>query len=199
MNNWMKLPSSTTSSSCSKKRTPKVKLQLNQPTYSRIFILISQIFTYTGNWPAYQSYTRYNPYSEPSEPGIVGLNNLGNTCFMNSSLQCLSNTPPLVNFFLTGKFKDDLNRSNPLGMKGELAEEYCSLLKELWSGAQRATYPRNFKYKLEHFAPQFSGYQQHDSQELLGFLLDGLHEDLNRVLKKPYIETKDGAGRPDEV
>ena len=37
------------------------------------------------------------------------------------------------------------------------------------------------------FAPQFSGYQQHDSQELLTFLLDGLHEDLNRIKKKPYI------------
>ena len=41
------------------------------------------------------------------------------------------------------------------------------------------------------FAPQFSGYQQHDSQELLTFLLDGLHEDLNRIKKKPYIEMTD--------
>lgn len=35
-------------------------------------------------------------------------------------------------------------------------------------------------------------------QELLAFLLDGLHEDLNRVKKKPYIEAKDSDGRPDE-
>lgn len=34
-------------------------------------------------------------------------------------------------------------------------------------------------------APQFSGSDQHDSQEFLTFLLDGLHEDLNRVLHKP--------------
>ena len=34
-------------------------------------------------------------------------------------------------------------------------------------------------------------------QELLAFLLDGLHEDLNRVKKKPYVEVKDGDGRPD--
>ena len=38
------------------------------------------------------------------------------------------------------------------------------------------------------FAPQFSGYQQQDSHELLAFLLDGLHEDLNLVLKKPYVD-----------
>ena len=42
-------------------------------------------------------------------------------------------------------------------------------------------------------------YQQHDSQELLTFLLDGLHEDLNRVKKKPYIELKDSDDRPDEA
>lgn len=40
--------------------------------------------------------------------------------------------------------------------------------------------PRGFKSQLAQFAPQFSGYQQHDSQEFLAFLLDGLHEDINR-------------------
>ncbi|KAH0738015.1 hypothetical protein KY290_036720 [Solanum tuberosum] len=58
--------------------------------------------------------------------------------------------------------------------------------------------PRPFKAKLARFAPQFSGYNQHDSQELLAFLLDGLHEDLNRVKHKPYIKSKDADGRPDE-
>ena len=59
--------------------------------------------------------------------------------------------------------------------------------------------PRNFKTSVGRFAPQFSGYQQHDSSELLTFLLDGLHEDLNRIKKKPYIEMKDSDDRPDEV
>ena len=36
------------------------------------------------------------------------------------------------------------------------------------------------------------------TQELLAFLLDGLHEDLNRVKKKPYIEAKDADDRPDD-
>ena len=35
-------------------------------------------------------------------------------------------------------------------------------------------------------------------QELLAFLLDGLHEDLNRVKHKPYIKSRDADGRPDE-
>lgn len=49
------------------------------------------------------------------------------------------------------------------------------------------------------FAPQFSGYNQHDAQELMAFLLDGLHEDLNRIRKKPYIEMKEEDGLSDEV
>lgn len=59
--------------------------------------------------------------------------------------------------------------------------------------------PRAFKQTVGTCAPQFSGYQQHDSQELLAFLLDGLHEDLNRVRQKPYIEEPDASGRPDAV
>lgn len=48
-------------------------------------------------------------------------------------------------------------------------------------------------------APQFAGGGQHDSQELLEWLLDGLHEDLNRVMEKPYSELKDSDGRADGV
>lgn len=50
----------------------------------------------------------------------------------------------------------------------------------------------------QFIADRSVGYQQHDSQELLAFLLDGLHEDLNRVKKKPYAEMKEADGRPDE-
>lgn len=52
--------------------------------------------------------------------------------------------------------------------------------------------PRGFKHQLATFAPQFAGYSQQDSQELLAFLLDGLHEDLNRIRNKPYIEVVSG-------
>lgn len=48
-------------------------------------------------------------------------------------------------------------------------------------------------------ASQFTGYAQHDAQEFMAFLLDGLHEDLNRIQNKPYTETVDSDGRLDEV
>lgn len=129
--------------------------------------------------------------------GLTGLQNLGNTCFMNSALQCLAHTPKLVDYFL-GDYKREINHDNPLGMKGEIASGFGDLLKKLWAPGASPVAPRTFKVKLSHFAPQFSGFNQHDSQEVLAFLLDGLHEDLNRVKDKPYVEAKDGDDRPDE-
>eukprot|EP01084_Bolivina_argentea_P013555 25449_1 len=135
----------------------------------------------------------------PSTAGCVGLVNLGNTCFMNSILQCVSNTPHLRTFFTSGQYKPDINRTNPLGMKGELANEFAKLVSDVWSGNYKVIAPRSLKHKLSKFAPQFSGWQQHDSQEFLAFLLDGLHEDLNLVKSKPYTEKIESNGRPDSV
>lgn len=158
--------------------------------------------TEDGKWPELprrnSGYSGYYNSGGPVNPGTVGMINLGNTCFMNSSLQCLSKAQPLTKYFVDEKYKADVNTDNPLGMQGEIAEEYANLVKQLWSGEYSAIAPRDFKSKLERFAPQFVGYQQHDSQELLGFLLDGLHEDLNRVKKKPYREIPEAKGRPEE-
>ncbi|CAI5531070.1 unnamed protein product [Closterium sp. Naga37s-1] len=129
--------------------------------------------------------------------GLTGLVNLGNTCFMNSALQCLVHTVPLVEYFMADYMRE-INRSNPLGMEGEMATAFGELLRKLWAPGRDPVAPRAFKARLSRFAPQFSGYNQHDSQELLAFLLDGLHEDLNRVMRKPYIEAKDADGRADE-
>eukprot|EP01130_Rhizamoeba_saxonica_P013198 TRINITY_DN5603_c0_g1_i5.p1 TRINITY_DN5603_c0_g1~~TRINITY_DN5603_c0_g1_i5.p1 ORF type:complete len:776 (+),score=171.35 TRINITY_DN5603_c0_g1_i5:425-2752(+) len=144
--------------------------------------------------------SRYQPSSRTRaniERGVCGLSNLGNTCFMNSALQCLSNSGPLTEYFLAGKHKDEINKENPLGMGGKMAIGYSNLLKKMWKGNTSSVAPSDFKWVVGRFAPQFSGYRQHDSQELLAFLLDGLHEDLNLVLNKPYVEKIDSDGTDD--
>ena len=121
------------------------------------------------------------------------------SCFMNSILQSMAHAPILTTYFLSSAYLKEINRTNPLGWNGRIAEEYGSLLQQYWSNRYNVVAPRAFKQALGEFQPRFSGYQQHDSQELLSFLLDGLHEDLNRVMKKPATQGVESGGREDEV
>uniref|UniRef100_A0AAQ4RUR0 Ubiquitin carboxyl-terminal hydrolase n=1 Tax=Gasterosteus aculeatus aculeatus TaxID=481459 RepID=A0AAQ4RUR0_GASAC len=153
------------------------------------------------SWPEEMSFiansSKMDRHKVPTEKGATGLSNLGNTCFMNSSIQCVSNTKPLTEYFSSGRHLYELNRTNPIGMRGHMAKCYGDLVMELWSGTQKNIAPLKLRWTIAKYAPRFNGFQQQDSQELLAFLLDGLHEDLNRVHEKPYVELKDSDGRPD--
>ena len=94
---------------------------------------------------------------------------------------------------------------NPMGSKGQLALAFANILRDVWQGEMQCLTPLPFRVcnpdaaalvmcllliqrTMCTYAKQFSGSEQHDSQEFLSVLLDGLHEDLNRVLQKPNIE-----------
>lgn len=111
----------------------------------------------------------------PPVVGAVGLQNLGNTCFMNSILQCLSNTECLTQIFLSDAHVSQINKTNVLGHGGKLAQVYAKLIKDMWNDGYTKIVPREFKTTIGEFQPQFAGYDQQDSQELMAFLLDGLH------------------------
>lgn len=140
-----------------------------------------------------------NDGEEPCCPrGITGIYNMGNTCYMNSAIQCLSNTRLLTDYFIDGKHKDDIKRIK--GSKGTVALEYGNVIEELWSGKKRNIAPVKLREAISSNAGGlFAERCQHDCQEFLAILLDLLHEDLNRVAKKPYVELTDSDGRDDSI
>lgn len=154
--------------------------------------LVIEIKPIEGNshWPSnYFAYNKLEPAS-----GITGLVNLGNTCYMNSALQCLVHIPQLRDYFLYDGYEDEINEDNPLGYHGYVARAFSDLVQKLFQNRLSITQrnsafpPSMFKSTVGHFNSMFSGYMQQDSQEFLAFLLDSLHEDLNRIMKKEYIE-----------
>ena len=132
-----------------------------------------------------------------SKPSLTGLCNLGNSCFMNSVLQCLSNTQLVRDYFVNGRHLADINKSNPLGFKGELAKSFSFLIRKLWSGEYEYYAPKKLRSVIASRSSHFGDNEQHDAHEFMSYLLDGLHEDLNRIRDKPQTSSVESDDRPD--
>ena len=132
--------------------------------------------------------------------GLRGLANLGNTCYMNTAVQCLARVTSLTQYFLTRAFETDISRGNPLGSEGVLARAYANLLSNLHEGGEKVVVPHEFRRVMVKLEPQFSGFSQHDCQEFLSFLIDRLHEDVNKVgANKPQTPQIEGTSSSDDL
>ena len=129
--------------------------------------------------------------------GLTGLHNLGNTCYMNASLQALVHTRLLRDYFLLNFYANDINVRNKHGYRGKLAHVYAKLVHDIWNCRKGAISPKYFYDVVSKVKDQFSGHDQQDAIEFLDFLIDGLSEDLCHITDKPYIVQPDSDDRPD--
>ena len=108
-------------------------------------------------------------------PNLVGLQNIGATCYMNATLQALSNTNSLTEYFL------DKTKFSPNNQNKKLTSEYYKVLSNLWSETKKnGDYaPYDFKQALSEENTLFAGIQANDSKDLINFLLERFHIELN--------------------
>ena len=134
---------------------------------------------------------KINDESKYKNCTLVGLANLGNTCFINSTLQCLFNTKDLSFYFLHNNYKKEINLQNKQGYSGKIAEAFANLLKKIKNSNASKINPIDFLRTFFTNNKSLSLRNQQDAQEFLSILLDCLHEDLNRITNKPYFELEE--------
>ena len=119
--------------------------------------------------------------SKFKEPPLIGLSNIGVTCYMNATLQCLSNINLLTGFFLSNK-KKFLNI--PFNSQDKpISKAYSDVLYHLWNPNEPNKYysPNYFKDVISSKNKLFQGIQANDSKDLLLFLYENIHKELNEL------------------
>ena len=123
-----------------------------------------------------------NPYK------LVGLNNIGAACFMNATLQCLSQTKELTKYFLDKNNEEKIINNN-IAIKNknnfQLSPVFLELIKRLWDrNGPESISPINFMNTIENMNPLFKKGQAGDSKDFIIFILEQLHKELKKSVKK---------------
>ena len=109
----------------------------------------------------------------------TGLTNFGVTCYMNSTLQCLSATLPLANFFLDDYLYKQNLQKNWKGSSGIMPEIFANVIRSLWKGDVDMIKPTTFRNFCGRMNREWVIDRQQDAKEFFDYLVDCLHEDLN--------------------
>ena len=114
--------------------------------------------------------------------GLTGIKNLGNTCYMNSAIHCLSHTPELTKYFITDKYLEDFDDEK---IEHHTVKEWVRLLNGIWKDNCIIS-PNSFTKIMNAMsirigsASIYGSFEQHDFQEYLQFLIDIMHTALSR-------------------
>jgi len=121
-----------------------------------------------------------------SSPTLIGLNNIGATCFMNSTLQCLSQTKELTSYFLNEKNKKRIinnNIANNNKNDYQLSPVYYELLEKLWEiDREKSFSPNTFMNTVNNMNPLFKTGQAGDAKDFIIFVLEQLHKELKQPI-----------------
>ena len=108
---------------------------------------------------------------------MKGFINLGNTCYFNSALQCLLQTPPLSNLLILKRYTGDCAFTN----------EYQNLVKNVWLDKSNVLYnPSHLLSVFRDRYPQFRNNNPHDAQECLLCMLDILEKAIGKIVKQIF-------------
>ncbi|XP_050330487.1 ubiquitin carboxyl-terminal hydrolase Usp2 isoform X2 [Bactrocera neohumeralis] len=118
--------------------------------------------------------------------GLCGLRNIGNTCFMNSVIQCLSHTSELTKFLRTHNGIRSTSSKDQ-----QILQEFAKLIREMWTSNVHSVTPMDLKRAFSSKHRMYSDYNQQDAQEFLRFFLDSLHSALNTGVKGEHLKIDD--------
>ena len=125
--------------------------------------------------------------SEDGTLGTSGLINLGNTCYMNSIIQCLSNCNVFRQYILSDEFIASISNKNKVNfanlnesVNSFLSYQLRRIFSNLWNSSFYSFRPITFRKLFGDKIQKFQNTGQHDSQEALMCILDTIGEELNK-------------------
>ena len=156
---------------------------------------LNEIGKYKENEKLYNKILNKDPLLKYFSPTLIGLNNIGATCFMNSTLQCLSQTKELTSYFLKENKKEEIINNNIALINKDdlqLCPIYLELVQNLWdiNKPNSSFSPNDFMKNIEKMNPLFKQGQAGDSKDFIIFILEKMHTELKKPIKQISDEQK---------